>query len=164
MGRIAVFAGSFDPFTTGHYDIVSRAAGFFDKIIVGVAADTGGKRCILSVSERELIVKASLKDIENAEVKSFGSFLVDFAHENGASVIVRGLRTLADFEYEKALSEVYKSQNADLETFYLISSHNFCHVSGTIVRELARLGGNIEGYVQKNAEDLVKKFYFQRSL
>lgn len=163
MEKTAVFAGSFDPFTIGHYEIVARAAKFFDKIIVGVAADTGGKRCVASLAERELMAKASLKDVKNAEVKTFENFLVDFAIENNAKVIVRGLRTFADFEYEKSLSEVYKSQNGEIETFYLISSHNYCHVSGTIVRELARLGGSVDGYIQKNAEELVKKFYSQRS-
>lgn len=164
MNKIAVFAGSFDPFTIGHYDIVSRASEFFDKIIVGVAEDTGAKRCCLSLDERKQIAEASLSDIANVEVKTFKSFLVDFAKENGAKVIVRGLRTAGDFEYEKSLSEVYKSQNSELETFYLISSHDYCHVSATVVRELARLGGSVDGYIQKNAEGLVKKFFQKKVL
>ncbi len=163
MKGTAVFAGSFDPFTVGHYDIVSRAAEFFDKIVIGVAADTGNKRCVLSLEERKQIVEESVKDLKNTEVKTFENFLVDFAKENGAKVILRGLRTFADFEYEKALGEVYKSQNDKLEIFYLISSHDCCHISSTVVRDLARLGGSVDGYIQKNAEGLVKKFYSKRS-
>ncbi len=163
MKDTAVFAGSFDPFTMGHYDIVSRAAGAFDKIILGVAADTGNKRCAVSLEERTKIAEASVGNLKNVEVKAFDGFLTDFVRVNNARVILRGLRTFADFEYEKALGEVYKSQDKDLEIFYLISSHDYCHISGTVVRDLARLGGSVDGYVHKNAEGLVKKFYSERS-
>ena len=163
MNGIAVFAGSFDPFTIGHYDIVCRAAKVFDKVIVGVAEDTGGKGCVLMPEQRAQIARASLLDVKNAEVKTFENFLVDFAKANGAKVIVRGVRTFADFEYEKSLGEVYKSQDSEIELMYLISSAKYSHVSGTVVRELVKLGGNVDGYIQKNAEELVKKFYSKRS-
>ena len=159
MNGIAVFAGSFDPFTIGHYDIVCRAAKVFDKVIVGVAEDTGGKGCVLMPEQRAQIARASLLDVKNAEVKTFENFLVDFAKANGAKVIVRGVRTFADFEYEKPLGEVYRKQNKALECIYLISSSSVSHISSSIVRQIASLGGNLEGYVCHNAEKTISKLY-----
>lgn len=158
MIKKAVFAGSFDPFTMGHFDIISRAIRSFDEIYVGVAADTG-KVCQLSLSDRTEIVKESLKDLKNVYVTSFEGFLVDFVKACGAQFVLRGLRTSNDFEYEKALAEVYKSQMPKLELIYLISSHNYCHISSTIVRELATMGGNVKGYVHDNVVEKVLKLY-----
>ncbi len=157
--KTAVFAGSFDPFTMGHFDILSRACLCFDKIYVAVAADTGGKVCKLSIEGRTQIVKESVKELKNVIVESFEGFLADFAVQKGASFIVRGLRTANDFEYEKSLMEVYKSQVPKLELIYLISSHNYCHISSTIVRELAAMGGNMNGYVHPSVEGKVSNLY-----
>lgn len=159
MLKIGLFAGSFDPFTLGHLDIVERAAKLFDKIFIGVAKSTGAKTCKLSLSQRLEIVKKSVSHIQNVSVESFDSFLVDYAVSVNADSIVRGLRTSNDFEYEKALTEVYKSQNNKIETLYLISSHNYSHVSGSVVRELATLGGSLKGYVAKNVEEMIKNLF-----
>lgn len=158
----AVFAGSFDPFTIGHYDIVKRAAKIFDKVFVGVANVSSGKTCKISLKQRTDIVMKSVSDLNNVIVMSFDSFLVDFAVSVDAKTIVRGLRTSNDFEYEKALGEVYKSQNGNLESVYLISSHNYCHISSSIVRELAIMGATMKGYVHSNVEELVLSSYKQR--
>lgn len=155
----AVFAGTFDPFTLGHYDIVSRASRLFDEIIVGVSTVSSGKRDKLDVKKRLEIVKASLFSLKNITVKSFDGFLVDFVKGQGATVLIRGLRTANDFEYEKALCEVYKQQYSELECLYLISTHNYNHISGSVVRDLAALGGDISNYVCKDALEIVKKFY-----
>lgn len=158
MNKKAVFAGSFDPFTMGHFDILSRAVQSFDEIFIGVASDTG-KVCRLPIDKRTEIVQDSVKGLKNVSVQSFNGFLVDFVKNTGAQFILRGLRTSNDFEYEKALAEVYKSQMPKLELIYLISSHKYCHISSTIVRELATMGGNVRGYVHDNVVEKVSKLY-----
>lgn len=155
--KITVLAGTFDPFTLGHLDIARRAAAIFDKVIVGVA-DTGERKAA-PIDVRLEIARLSVADTANVEVRPFTGFLTDFAAAAGASVLVRGLRTYNDFEYEKALYEVYKSQRPELETVYIMTAGAYSHISGTIVRELARLGGDLRGYVAPSAVDTVKKYY-----
>ena len=157
-----LLAGSFDPFTYGHYDIAARAAKLFSHLYVAVAADTGNKRCVTSLDERMEIVKKSVADIPNVYVYAFDGFLTDFARDIGASTIVRGLRTFKDFEYEKSLSQVYKSQWSDIESVYLISTPEYSHISGTIVRDLALSGGSLGGYVCPSARNLIEKIYGRR--
>lgn len=156
--NIAVFPGTFDPFTLGHFDIVERASCIFDKVIVAVAADNG-KSCARALDTRMEIASVSVAKLNNVSVKSFGGFLADFATENNINVIIRGLRGGADFEYEKPLGEVYRKQNKALECIYLISSSSVSHISSSIVRQIASLGGNLEGYVCHNAEKTISKLY-----
>ena len=162
MTDIGLLAGSFDPFTLGHYDIAVRAAKLFTHLYIGVAADTGNKRCVATLQERTEIVKKSVADISNVCVYTFDGFLTDFAKEIGASTVVRGLRTFKDFEYEKSLSQVYKSQWKDIETVFLISLPEFSHISGTIVRDLALSGGSLTGYVCESARKSVEKVFGRR--
>ena len=159
MNNIGLLAGSFDPFTLGHYDIAVRAARLFSHLYIGVAADTGAKRCAASLHERTEIVRKSVADIPNACVCTFDGFLTDFAREIGANTVVRGLRTFKDFEYEKSLSQVYKSQWDEIESVFLISTPRFSHISGTIVRNLAASGGCINDYVCASARALVQEIY-----
>lgn len=159
MNNIGLLAGSFDPFTLGHYDIMSRAAKLFSHLYIGVAADTGDKRCVASIDERTEIVKKSVAGISNVCVYTFDGFLTDFAKDIGAQTVVRGLRTFKDFEYEKSLSQVYKSQYKDIESVFLISSPEYSHISGTIVRDLALSGGSLDGYVCEGARLLIEKIY-----
>ena len=162
MKNNGLLAGSFDPFTLGHYDIASRAAKLFPQLYIAVASDTGDKRCVASLEERTEIVRKSVAGIPNVYVYTFDGFLTDFAKEIGASTVVRGLRTFKDFEYEKSLSQVYKSQWQDIESVFLISLPEYSHISGTIVRDLARAGGSLGGYVCPAARSLVEKIYCRR--
>ena len=162
MHNIGLLAGSFDPFTLGHYDIASRAAKQFGTLYIAVANVTANKRCVATVSQRMEIVQKSVADIPNVQVVSFDGFLTDFAKELGACTVVRGLRTFKDFEYEKSLSQVYKSQWSEMESVFLISSPSFSHISGTIVRDLALSGGSLVGYVCSQAIALVEKIYGRR--
>lgn len=143
----AVFPGSFDPFTTGHYNIVKRAARLFDKVFVAVAADTGKNTAPLDV--RVNFAKASVKDIKNAEVFGFYGLTTDFAAENNCGIILRGVRGAEDLLYEQNLYDEYKRLAAlrqmDLEIIYLISELN--HVSSSEVRRLVREGLSPGGYV-----------------
>lgn len=157
-----LLAGSFDPFTLGHYDIAYRAAKQFSHLYIAVASDTGDKKCVATLKERTEIVKKSVADISNVYVYTFDGFLTDFAREIGASTIVRGLRTFKDFEYEKSLSQVYKSQWKEIESVFLISLPEYSHISGTIVRDLALSGGSLGGYVCPAARDIIEKIYGRR--
>ena len=156
MEKVAVFAGTFDPFTLGHYEIVVRAKKSFDKIIVAVANDAGSKKCRFNAKNRQKIAVKSLEGIDGVEVVIFKGLLVDFMKANGVTTLVRGLRNLTDFEYEKTLFEAYKSQYNDIEGYYLMCSSQYCYLSSTLVREVLSYGGNIENYVCKQALPLIK--------
>lgn len=155
--KTAVLAGTFDPFTLGHLDIAKRAAKLFDKLVIGVA-DYGGRKAA-PIQTRLEIAKGSVSGIGNIEVLPFKGFLADFARTVGSKTLVRGLRTYNDFEYEKALFEVYKSQETEIEVIYIMTSGIYSHISGSIVRELASLGGDLSGYVACSVVDAVKKNY-----
>lgn len=155
---IAVFAGTFDPFTLGHSDIVKRASKIFDKVIVAVASDNN-KSLTRPIETRMEIVKVSVDGIKGVCVEAFDGFLADFVKKVGADVIIRGLRNGFDFEYERPLCEVYREQNTDLECLYLIADRNVSHISSSIVRQIVSLGGNIGGYICPNAEKLILEFY-----
>lgn len=144
----AVFAGTFDPFTLGHFEIAERASKRFDEVIVAVA-DVTGKKCMFSLDKRVELATKSLSSLKNVVVKPFSGFLVDFMKDNGASVFVRGLRNSVDFEYERNLYNVYKSQNQDIEGCYFMASNEYLHISSSLVREIMEIGGNPQKYVRE---------------
>lgn len=150
MNSKAVFAGTFDPFTLGHYDIARRASNLFDKVYIAVA-DTQSKNVAFSLEKRIEIAKLSLKDLDNVVVVPFSGFLVDFMKANGIKTMVRGLRNTIDFEYEKSLFSVYKSQYDEVEACYLMSSNDDAHISSSLVREVLSLGGDPSAYLRKDA-------------
>ncbi|MCL2234578.1 MAG: pantetheine-phosphate adenylyltransferase [Firmicutes bacterium] len=157
--KIAVFAGTFDPFTIGHYDMVKRSASFFDNIVVGVSGSSTGKKSVATLEERVAIAMTALQDIENAEVKAFDGLLTDFVASCNADIILRGLRTASDFEHEKLLASVYWDIMPEVEIFYLASPPNLAHISSTIVRELTSLGADFQYYVTHSSVELIKKVY-----
>ncbi len=152
----AIFAGAFDPFTLGHKDIVTRAAAVFDKVVVAVANDT--EKCTAPLEIRAEIARLSLAGVDGVEVKPFGGLLTDFAAEEKADVIVRGLRSTADFEYERSLSAVYRSVSG-IDCMFFMCSPNFAHVSSSTVRSLVALGGPLEGYIASAAQRVVGQAY-----
>ena len=159
MKNIAVFAGSFDPITKGHYDIIERAAKLFDYLFVAVSNEAGGKKCAADGAARLRLVKKAVESIKNIRVELFDGFLVDYARKVGANILVRGLRNAADFEYEKSLGEVYKSQDPKLEIIYLTPPPSLCHVSSSVVREIAGLGGDVSGYAPDAIAGEIGKIY-----
>ncbi|MBS0371098.1 MAG: pantetheine-phosphate adenylyltransferase [Proteobacteria bacterium] len=144
---IAVYPGTFDPFTRGHEDLVRRASRLFERVIVGVAT-SGGKGPIFTVEERVEIAREVLAAYPNVEVKGFSCLLMDFLHQNGARVILRGLRAVSDFEYEFQMAGMNRKLYPDVETVFLTPSDEFMFVSATMVREIARLGGDVSKFVQ----------------
>lgn len=144
----AVFAGTFDPFTLGHFEIAERASKCFDEVIVAVA-DVTGKKCMFPLEKRVKLAEKSLSTLKNVVVKPFSGFLVDFMKENGASVFVRGLRNSVDFEYERNLYNVYKSQDENVEGCYFMASNEYLHISSSLVREVLAIGGDAKKYVRE---------------
>ena len=144
--RIAVYPGTFDPITNGHVDLVSRAANLFDTIIVGVA-ESPGKSPALSLDERVMLTRTALSGIDNVEVRGFDSLLAHFVHELGAGVLLRGLRAVSDFEYEFQLASMNRHLIPDVETLFLTPAEQHSFLSSSLVREIARLGGDVSGFV-----------------
>lgn len=154
MNNKAVFAGTFDPFTLGHYEIVKRASEQYDTVYLAVAESN--KNCKFSLKKRVRIAQLSVQDLPGVVVIPFKGFLTDFMKENGISVYIRGLRNAIDFEYERNLYLAYKSQNANIEGVFYMSSPTLTHVSSSLVREVLALDGDISGFVVKNAIEEIK--------
>lgn len=156
MNNKAVFAGTFDPFTLGHYEIAARASKQFSTLYVAVADGNQSKTCKFGIKKRLKIAQLSLSEFKNITVVPFKGFLVDFMRENGINVMIRGLRNVGDFEYERNLFNVYKSQNSNVEACYFISGNEFSHISSSLVRDVMELGGDISKYVRKEAITEIK--------
>jgi len=144
--RIAVYPGTFDPITNGHVDLVNRASSLFEKIYVGVA-ESPGKSPALPLADRCDLARVALTGIANVEVRGFHSLLANFVHEVGAGVVLRGLRAVSDFEYEFQLASMNRHLIPDVETLFLTPSEQHSFISSTLVREIARLGGDVSGFV-----------------
>ena len=143
---IAVYPGTFDPFTRGHEDLVRRASNIFDELIVGVA-QSPNKRPFFALEERIEIAREVLGHYPNVRVEGFSGLLKDFVRKNGARVIVRGLRAVSDFEYEFQMAGMNRSLIAEAETVFLTPSEQYMFVSASIVREIATLGGDVGPFV-----------------
>ena len=138
----AIYPGSFDPATYGHLDIIRRAASLFDEVVVGVL-NNSAKSPLFSVEERVNILEKATKDIPNVIIKPFNGLSVNFAKENGAQVIVRGLRAVTDFEYELQMAQTNRVLAPDVDTVFLTTSLEYAYVSSTIMKEVARFGGDL---------------------
>lgn len=152
----AVYPGTFDPFTRGHEDIVRRACKLFGKVILGIA-DSDAKRPIFNVEERVLIAREVLSKYENVEVTRFSGLLVNFVRDLQGNVVVRGLRAVTDFEYEFQLAGMNRHLMPEIETIFMTPTDQYQFVSGTLVREIAVLGGDVSKFVTPNVEDWIKR-------
>jgi len=141
-----VYPGTFDPFTRGHEDLVRRAARLFGRVIVGVA-DSVAKQPFFSAAERVAMVREVLSSHSNVEVTAFSGLLMDFVHEQGARMILRGLRAVSDFEYEFQMAGMNRILFPEVETLFLTPSEQYMFVSATIVREIAKFGGDVSSFV-----------------
>ncbi len=146
MGGVAIYPGSFDPITYGHIDIIERSLDIFDKVIVAIAQDTS-KTSLFTVKERMDIVKTIFADVPNVIVDSFKGLLVDYVGNTNAKVIVRGLRATSDFEYEFHMASMNRSLNPRLDTLFMMTSKDYFFVSSRTIKEVASLGGAVEGLV-----------------
>jgi pantetheine-phosphate adenylyltransferase len=147
-GGTAVCPGSYDPVTHGHLDIISRTANVFDNVIVGVVNSPVRKdKTVFTAEERVSFIEEEVAELGNVQVKSFDTLLVDFARENGATAIVKGLRAISDFEYEFEMNQLNRKMAPNIESIYLMSAPQFSFLSSSGVKELAMFGGDITGLV-----------------
>ena len=146
MGTTAIYAGSFDPITRGHEDLIHRSCEFVDKLVVAVA-NNSSKKPLFTPDERVDLIRAATSDNACVEVRQFQGLLVDFAHEVGASLIIRGLRAVADFEYEFQMALMNRNLSPGLETVFMVPSVETTYISSSIIREVAQFGGNLDGLV-----------------
>lgn len=154
----AIYPGSFDPVTNGHVDIILRSSKIVDKLIVGVL-NNSAKKSLFSVEERVSMLEELTKDLPNVEVTSFDGLLVDYMREIDASIIVRGLRAVTDFEYELQIAQTNHIENTDIETIFLTTNLQYSYLSSTIVKEFASYGGDISKFVPEQFVDRIYEKY-----
>jgi pantetheine-phosphate adenylyltransferase len=146
MITTAIYPGTFDPITNGHIDLVVRASKLFDRVIVAVAINPS-KQPIFSLDERVELVKHTLSHLDNVEACGFEGLLIEVAKQKGAGVIVRGLRAVSDFEHEFQLAGMNRKMEPDVETLFLTPAEQYTYISSSLVREIARLGGDVNEFV-----------------
>ncbi|HAL63046.1 MAG TPA: pantetheine-phosphate adenylyltransferase [Clostridiales bacterium] len=153
--RIAVYPGSFDPITNGHLDIIKRASRLYDRLVVGVL-DNINKKPLFSALERKEMIDAEIKDLLNVSCDVFSGLLVDFAKQQGATVIVKGLRTVADFEYEFQMALLNKALNPEYETMFMMTNSKYSYISSSMVKEVAKYKGELEGLIPPYVIEKIK--------
>lgn len=161
MGRepaelTAIYPGTFDPITNGHLDLIVRASKFVDRLIVGILQNDS-KHPLFSVDERVAMMQETVAPYPNVEVDSFNGLLVEFAVARNASLIVRGIRAISDYEYELQMALMNRRLRPDIETVFMMASEAHSFVSSRLVKEVIKLGGNINGLVPLGVEDRLKK-------
>ncbi len=153
---IAVYPGTFDPITLGHEDIVRRAANLFDEVIVAVAGSTN-KSTLFSLEERVSLAQNIFADSPNVKVVGFNGLLMQFVQDQGAQMVIRGLRATSDFEYEFQLAGMNRKLYPQFETLFLTPSEQFMFISSSLVREVATLGGDVHPFVSSTVETAIKQ-------
>lgn len=156
MQRIAVYPGTFDPITHGHTDLVSRAARVFPKVIIAIA-ESPHKEPLFNLEERIGMARKDMAQWENVEVVGFSNLLVEFVQQIGASVIVRGLRAVSDFEYEFQLASMNRHLAPKVETLFLTPDEDYGFISSTLVKEVARLNGDVSNFVSKDVQKAMER-------
>ena len=150
-----VYPGTFDPFTRGHEDLVRRASRLFERVVVAIA-DSETKRPYFTAAERIAMAREVLRPFPNVEVLGFSSLLMKFVHEQGAQAILRGLRAVSDFEYEFQMAGMNRNLYPDVETLFLTPDEKYMFISATIVREIARFGGDVSKFVHPHVAEKLR--------
>ena len=156
MKRNAVYPGTFDPITNGHHDLVRRAAGIFDQVIVAIAANSN-KTPMFTLEQRVDMARRVLADLGNVSVQGYSGLTVEFARQHQGSVVVRGLRAVSDFEFEFQLANMSRHLDRNFETVFLTPQEQFTFISSSLVREIAVLGGDVRQFVHPIVEAELKK-------
>lgn len=156
--RIGVYPGTFDPVTNGHIDIIKRGSLLFDKLYV-VIPNNIQKHCLFSVSERMELLKKVISDIPNVEVTTTDLLTVDYAKSVNATAMLRGLRMVSDFEYELQMATLNRCLNHDIETVFIMSSHQYSFLASSMVKEIVAFHGDISGFVSPVVEEALRKKY-----
>lgn len=158
MKNNAVYAGTFDPITLGHVDLIERASRLFNKVVIGIA-ESPKKQPLFSLEDRVTLARAALSHMQNVEVHGFQSLLLEFARAHEAKVILRGLRAVADFDYEFQLATMNRYMDPSVESMFLMPADKYMYLSSSMVREISSLGGDVSGFVSPAVLNaLAKKF------
>ncbi|GKT13034.1 MAG: pantetheine-phosphate adenylyltransferase [Thiomicrorhabdus sp.] len=155
MSITAVYPGTFDPITSGHADLIKRAARFYDRLIIAVA-DNRNKSSLFSLEERIALVETVVAEFDNVEVRGFNTLLVDFVHEVGGNVLLRGLRAVSDFEYEFQLASMNRKLAPEIETMFMTPAEQYAFISSSLVREVSVLGGDVSEFVHPAVAEALK--------
>ena len=159
MDKIALFPGSFDPFTNGHLDTVERASKLFDQVVIAVATNST-KNALFSLEEKITFIKKAVEHIENVSVTEHsGGLTVNLAKKIGAVTLLRGLRNNADFEYESTIATMNKIQHKDIETMFLMSNEKYLFLSSSLIKEVAMFGGDVSSLVPAGVNEAIKIKY-----
>ena len=154
--RSVVYPGTFDPITNGHSDLIVRASKLFERVVVAVAEDTG-KQPAFTIDRRLALAKEVLDSVDGVEVVRFSGLLVNFAREMDVAVIMRGLRTVSDFELELQLAGMNRRMAPDIETLFLTPAEQYSYISSSLVREIARLGGDVSTFVSPTVQAALRE-------
>ena len=157
--KIAIYPGTFDPITNGHIDVIERSALLFDKIIVAVLSKSNDKKTIFNKNERLDSVNKSISHLNNVQAEIFEGLLVQYAELKSAIAIIRGLRAISDFEYEFQMVLMNRKLNQDVSTLFLMPHQKYIHISSSLVKEVASLGGDVRQYVPGHVNLLLKDIY-----
>ena len=150
--KIAIYPGSYDPITNGHLDIIERSSKLFDKIIVAVARNGEKGSALFSESERIAMINQSIIHLKNVEADSFSGLLVNYAADKNANAIIRGLRALSDFEFEFKMALMNRSLKEEISTVFMMPHEKYTHISSSLVKEVASLGGDVSAYVPQHVD------------
>lgn len=153
--KTGLYAGSFDPITLGHLDVIKRASRFIDHLIVGIF-NNSEKTPLFTIDERVNMLEDILKDYENVEVATFSGLLVDFARERDVHILIRGLRAVTDFEYEIAMAQTNRVMEPSVDTVFLTTSLEYSYLSSSIVKEIAKNGGELDKFVP---QQIIRRIY-----
>ena len=154
--RTAIYPGSFDPLTNGHLDVIERAAKLFDRVVVAIAINES-KNPLFSLAERRELVTRSVEHLKNVEADTFTSLLVDYVEQRSGQAIIRGLRAVSDFEFEFQLALMNRKLNERVETIFMVPKDTYTFLSSRIVKEIARLGGDVGAFVPPHVKEALKK-------
>ncbi len=160
MRRI-IYPGTFDPVTNGHIDLVERASRLFDEVVVAIASSER-KHPMFSLDERVAMTRVAVEHLDNVRVTGFNRLLVDFAEEQGAIAILRGLRAVSDFEYEFQLANMNRALAERLESIFLTPAERFSYISSSLVKEIGSLGGDVSAFVPEHVWDILRQKFAQR--